>query len=306
MLRASEIRPRLRGITLVELLVVIVIISMLMALAVPVLSRALARSQLTQCTNNAYQIAFALQRHDEQRGGLPGWLNVSPNNSPVLCSWPVALLPFIGRTDIYDTWPQLPNNPSVELFVCPSNRPDKRITYPALHYACNIGASGTAANDGPFLNLSSGTGTRLSLDDIADADGTATTLAFAEKSAIGFQPHSWIYSRTTLPSGSLFGSGTSVPPVFGVSGSPLSPVINGTTTRAFAPSSTHSGGVVVAFCDGHTAFLRNELQPYEYGQVLTPKSRWQSNVNKTNSAAMQPWLLKSGQPYLLDEKILKQ
>jgi hypothetical protein len=64
--------------------------------------------------------------------------------------------------------------------------------------------------------------------------------------------------------------------------------------------------VVVAFCDGHTAFLRKEMQPYEYGQLLTPKTRWQSNLNKTNSVAMQPWLLKSGSAYLLDETIIKQ
>ena len=312
MLLASGSRLPLRGITLVELLVVIAIIAVLAALLTPALSRAMARSQLTQCTNNAYQIAFALQRHDEQRGGLPGWLNASPNGSTVLCSWPVSLLPYMGRSDIYDMWPQLPNSPSIDLFICPSNRPDnsnrpdKRLAYPVVHYACNIGASGTVANDGAFLNLASGTGTRLSLDDIADADGTATTLAFAEQSALAFQPHSWIYAKTSVPSGSLFGSGTSAPPVFGVSGLPAYPVINGTNTRTYAPSSQHSGGVVVAFCDGHTAFLRNELQPYEYGQLLTPRSRWQSGVNKTNSTAMQPWLLKSGQPYLLDEKILKQ
>jgi prepilin-type N-terminal cleavage/methylation domain-containing protein/prepilin-type processing-associated H-X9-DG protein len=306
MRHASGTRPPPRGITLVELLVVIAIIAVLAALLTPALSRAMARSQLTQCTNNAYQIAFALQRHDEQRGGLPGWLNTSPNNSTVLCSWPVSLLPYIGRSDIYDMWPQLPNDPSIDLFICPSNRPDKRITYPALHYACNIGASGTVANDGAFLNLASGTNTRLSLDDIADADGTATTLAFAEQSALRFQPHSWTYATTSVSPGSLFGSGTSVPPVFGASGDPVYPVINGTNTRTYAPSSQHSGGVVVAFCDGHTAFLRNELQPYEYGQLLTPRSRWQSNVNKTNSTAMQPWLLKNGKPYLLDEKILKQ
>jgi hypothetical protein len=39
---------------------------------------------------------------------------------------------------------------------------------------------------------------------------------------------------------------------------------------------------------------------YVYGQLLTPRSRWQGTVNKTNSTAMQPWLLKSGSAYLLD------
>ena len=305
--RPAADRGRPRGITLVELLVVISIVSVLAALAVPAFSRAIARSRLTQCTNNAYQLAFALQRYDEQRGNIPGWLNANPSGAAGLCSWPVPLLPFLGRSDISDTWPQLPNNPTIDLLICPSNRPDtRRITYAVTHYAGNIGASGTVANDGIFLNVTSTSSYRLSLDDVAEADGTATTLAFAEKSALGFQPHAWVYAPASAPAGSLFGSGTTVPPVFGASGTPMYPVINGTASRTFAPASTHDGGVVVAFCDGHTAFLRKELQPYEYGQLLTPKSRWQSGVNKTNSTAMQPWLLKSGSAYLLDEKVLKQ
>jgi hypothetical protein len=74
-----------------------------------------------------------------------------------------------------------------------------------------------------FLNIS-GTSTQTwSLDDIADADGTATTLAFAEKSSPPgfplFSSHTWIYPAAGSSQLSiLFGSGTSQPPVFGVSG----------------------------------------------------------------------------------------
>lgn len=320
----SPLNPRRPlGVTLVELLVVMAVISVLVALSVPALSGAIARSQLTQCTSNQYQLAFALQGHDERYGRLPGWLNVSATTpSTTYCSWPVRLLPFIGRNDIFDMWPTLPNNPSIDLLICPSNRPDKRITYPAVHYAGNIGVTGTVANDGVFLSLPSGTSIGISLDEIADADGTATTLAFAEKSSLKFQPHAWTYARASVPTGSLFGSGTSLPPVFGAATLPAAPkppktayVINRfprdskdadkVDTRSFAPSSNHAGGVVVAFCDGHTAFVKDSLQPYEYGQLLTPRSRWQGATNKTNSAAMQPWVLRNGQPYLLDEKILR-
>jgi prepilin-type N-terminal cleavage/methylation domain-containing protein len=331
-----------KGLTLVELLVVIAIIAVVAGLTATVVPRVWARSQLTQCTNNAYQIAFALQRHDEQRGNIPGWLNTNPVNSmnttgTGLCSWPVPLLPFLGRSDLYDTWPKLPNNPTIDLFVCPSNRPDKRITYPVVHYAGNIGATGTAANDGIFLNLTSAASTRLTLDDIADADGTTTTLAFTEKSSFGFSPHSWIYPLNSTPLGSLFGSGTASPPVFGVPQLQPAPpcgsyksipttVINNNAARDFAGSSGHLGGVVAAFCDGHTAFLRNDLQPHVYGQILTPRSRWVplspgKNKNVTNVPFLEPWLVTNPQddnprlcpstskpwiPYLLDEKILKQ
>lgn len=295
------------AMTLVEVLAVCAIIGILASLALPALARAIARGRLTQCTNNQYQVAFALLRYDEQFGSIPGWLNQSPNGATVACSWAVPLLPFLGRNDIYDVWPDLPNNPTIDSFVCPTNRPAKAITYPVLHYAANVGVNGTNANDGVFLNLYTGASSTLSLDAIAEADGTSTTLAFTEKAASDFQPHTWTfgYAPASVPAGATFGSGSTTPPVFGVSGSPLATVINNATARNFAPSSAHGGGAVVVFCDGHTAFLSDSLQPYVYAQLLTRKSRWQGTTNTTNSPAMQPWLLKSGVPYLLDEKALK-
>jgi prepilin-type N-terminal cleavage/methylation domain-containing protein/prepilin-type processing-associated H-X9-DG protein len=315
-------RPRLRpaGLTLVELLVVFAIIGILVALLAPATVRVLARGRLTQCTNNQYQVAFALLRFDDKKRSIPGWLNDNPGGQAGACNWGVPLLPFLGRTDIYDMWPQLPNDPRIELFVCPSARTRTDPGYPVLHYAANIGAGNLGMtetarlkdkNDGVFLNCYQDATEPVSLDDVADADGAAVTLAFAEKSMVsekatgGFQPHTWVYSLTSLPAGGPFGSGPNLPPVFGVSGTPVAPVIGQTATRAFAPASNHDGGVVVAFCDGHTGFLADSLQPYEYAQLLTPKSRWQGGVNKTNSTAIQPWLLKSGQPYLLDERILR-
>lgn len=324
-----------RGLTLVELLTVIVIIGVLAALSVPALSRAIARSQQTQCTNNLYQLGFALLRYDEQHGGIPGWLNDSPNvttgtiTTGTGCSWTVPLMPMLGRGDIYDAWPQLPNNPTVEGFICPSNRPGRGVDYPAVQYAANAGAgviadltvSGTDKGDGVFKNRMSvwdATAQKwkqqtspVSLDMIAESDGAATTLAFAEKSSLGFQPHAWAFERKTPleVTYSPFGAGASWPAVFGVAATvgPTRPVINNAliSIRNFAPSSGHAGGVVVVFCDGHTGFLRDTLQPHEYAQLLTRRSRWQGTANKTNTPGMQPWLLRSGQPYLLDEKILR-
>jgi len=305
--------------TLVELLAVCAIIGILAAMALPALSRAIARSRLTLCTNNQYQVAFALLRYDEQYGSVPGWLNQLPlpaASGTVACSWTIPLLPFLGRNDVYDmildranvaTGLNLPNESRVEVFICPANRAARTVTYPT-HYTGNVGASGTNANDGVFLNVFRGS-PAISLGDIADADGSATTLAFAEKASFAFDPQAWTYSTTgaAAPVVAAFGAGTAVPPVFGVSGVPPSgpPVINKASFLGFAPSSVHPVGAVVAFCDGHTGFLSDALQPYEYGQLLTPKSRWSGVTNMTNSAAMQPWLLRSGQPYLLDEKILR-
>jgi prepilin-type N-terminal cleavage/methylation domain-containing protein/prepilin-type processing-associated H-X9-DG protein len=322
-----------RGLTLVELLVVLAIVGLVVSLAVPALSRAIARGQVTKCTNNQYQIAFALLRYDDKQGKLPGWLNYSPNDDPdnpakPACTWTVPMLPFLGRSDIYDSWPQLPNNSTIDTLICPSNRPGRGVEYPAVAYAANAGAGGTDGDDGVFVDIftkfpatTPGSTappkplTPVSLDVIADADGTSTTLAFAEKAALGFQPHNWAHQPAAAPQGSPFGPPRTpspnavlptLPPIFGVATPPVPfPILNTGSTQHFAPASTHDGGVVVAFCDGHTAFLGNKLQPYEYAQLLTRRSRWQGATNKTNSSAMQPWLLRNGQPYLLDEKILR-
>lgn len=330
-------KPR-AGMTLVEVLAVCVIIGILAAMAFPALARAIARSRLTICTNNQYQIASALLRHDEQFGYIPGWLNeisVPIPSGTIAMSWPVPLLPFLGRSDIYDmifdslnsnSWPRpglptgLPNDTRIEGFVCPANRVAPTTQFP-LQYVANVGASGTQSNDGVFLRVFAPTPQMRSLADIADADGTAMTLAFTEKAAVGIDPHVWTY--WTAPDGApdsvVFPASRApptagLPPVFGVGeypGSaniPVSPpvIVNNSDFRHFSPSSVHPGGAVVAFCDGHTGFLSDKLQPYEYGQLLTVKSRWRGARNITNSVSMWPWLLRSGTAYLLDEKILRQ
>jgi len=104
-----------------------------------------------------------------------------------------------------------------------------------------------------------------------------------------------------------FDTGNGFAPVFGVSGSATSPVINQPGTRAFAPSSEHVDGVVVAFCDGHTDFLSNNVSPWVYGQLLTPCTRWPPpGNNPTNPQPMQGWLRKDGNPYILDQRDLKK
>lgn len=303
--------------TLVEMLVVIAIIGILMGLSMPALGRARERGRLTTCTNNVYQIAFALLRYDEQKGSVPGWLNPPPSGT-VPASWPVYLLPDLGRNDIYDSWASLSSGtglaPVIEQFVCPSYKvpPSTLSQYPPICYSANVGATGTSFADGVFLDLYNQSPTPLplsplSLDSISDGDGTSTTLAFAEKAFRGFLPHRWDYKLK--PATLSLGNGKDFPSAFGVTGSVTPLVINQVETNAFAPSSEHLKGVVAVFCDGHTSFLSDDISPWVYGQLLTPLSRWSNTVtatNRYNSAAMRPWLLKDGQPYLLDQRDLKE
>jgi len=74
-------RPTARrsGFTLVEIMIVIGIIALLMGLLLPAVLRARESGRRTACTNNQYQLAFAVQRHADSSGALVGWRNPSPN-----------------------------------------------------------------------------------------------------------------------------------------------------------------------------------------------------------------------------------
>ncbi|MFN0057170.1 MAG: type II secretion system protein [Planctomycetota bacterium] len=60
-----------RGFTLVELLVVILILSMLMALSMPVLSYARAKQKKTVCKNDIEQLSLAISSYSTETGDFP-------------------------------------------------------------------------------------------------------------------------------------------------------------------------------------------------------------------------------------------
>ena len=62
---------KLRGFTLVELLVVIVIIAALAGLSAPMILRQRKAADRTEAINNAKQIGLALLEFDQEFGGFP-------------------------------------------------------------------------------------------------------------------------------------------------------------------------------------------------------------------------------------------
>lgn len=65
----ERFRPRTRGFTLLELLVVVAIIAMLVAILIPVLSQARAQVRRTICAANLRQIAIAWHGYLKDNGG---------------------------------------------------------------------------------------------------------------------------------------------------------------------------------------------------------------------------------------------
>ena len=302
MIRSSSSLPRAsrRAFTLVELLVVISIIAVLVGLLIPAVNAARESGRRTKCTNNQYQMAMAMIRHNDSNGYVPGWRNAMPTNSgPQPASWPIMILPFIEQNDVYKAIAMNPASapaPLIEMFVCSSAGIDGS-NDPLLTYSGNCGSASNARRaDGVMLDTTITSGTvsgRLGMDDISNGDGTMKTLLLSEKSGRAATPAFWnlpIPITTDSPSGEFdFENSSPIPPCFGIWRRPNVQVINDSTTGApgasSQPSSQHPGGVVVAFCDGHTGFLQDGISPAVYAQVLSWNHLKSSDMSKTNWGA---------------------
>jgi prepilin-type processing-associated H-X9-DG protein len=272
----------------VELLVVITIIAVLMGLLLPAVQAAREASRRTVCQNNQYQLAFAAIRHSEQNGFIPGWRNeVRLTTSGTQHSWPVMLTPFIERSDIWKQYTTgVTGTVFVTTFVCPSSPPDSQ-TGPTLAYAGNSGGGSNARRfEGVMLDTTvtspAASSGRLSLDDVSSNDGTAFTLILSEKCGPGnatspLTQASW--TAAVLASGTAWSGGSggnTMNSVFGIAGTSQpanSKIINSVSASApgfySQPSSNHPQGAVVAFCDGHTEFAKDSLEPRVYAQLLS-------------------------------------
>ena len=186
-----------KAFTLVELLVVVVIISMLMALLLPAVVGARARARQTQCTNQQQELGKALSQYEGAKGYLPGYVNRVAMDSADndgdgfldesdehAVSWVVMVFQYLGEGDLWKRWRD-PNVPMLDLtppindktthttpavpnddfaavrlprLICPTD--DSEELAP-LSYVVNCGLSDYGLNYDPLLNSISTT------DDVA-------------------------------------------------------------------------------------------------------------------------------------------
>ncbi len=275
--------------TLVELLVVITIIAVLMGLLLPAVQGAREAARRTGCQNNQYQLAFAAIRFEQANGFVPGWRNTGPV-TPGVSPWTIMILPFIERNDIYksvDSSGLSPNSVFVSTFVCPSSPPEAQNNSWLAYAGSSRPTQGVNAArfQGVMLDTTVAATGRLSMDEISSNDGTAFTLLLSEKCGPGTTENplgqaNWNSTRNDTRLFSTDGStathtpGNNMLPLFGIAGTtPPTKVINSGSAAEpgfrSQPSSNHPGGAVAAFCDGHTEFLKDSLQPRVYAQLLS-------------------------------------
>lgn len=165
---------RRAGLSLIELVVVIAIISLLIAITAPAVMQVREAARATQCRNNLRQIGLALHNYHDTYQAFP------PN---VTTPWPVAIAPYLDQTPLYNSYDhnfdafQSPSNERLgmqvwPIFQCPSDRPT--LISPQGWWPSSYAANIELVNVGGSLNrCTDGTSHSGLAIEIALSDGLA-------------------------------------------------------------------------------------------------------------------------------------
>jgi prepilin-type N-terminal cleavage/methylation domain-containing protein len=128
-------RGRLKGMTLVELLVALAIVALLVGLLLPALQATREAARATACCNHLRQIALATEQFRTTRRAFPPARIVGGPEEPELAStgptWLFRVLPWLEETKAHENWApgQAYAGQSasirdlvVPVFLCPSRR----------------------------------------------------------------------------------------------------------------------------------------------------------------------------------------
>ena len=88
---------RRRGVSLVELLVVLAIISVLIGLMLPAIQAARSRARAAVCQNHLRQLGFATAHFFEIEKKIP-----APPQPGKISGWAIAILPFMEQNNLAD------------------------------------------------------------------------------------------------------------------------------------------------------------------------------------------------------------
>jgi prepilin-type N-terminal cleavage/methylation domain-containing protein/prepilin-type processing-associated H-X9-DG protein len=212
-----------RGFTLLELLVVVIILAVLIALLLPATRSAGPAARRAQCTNNLKQIALALHNYEQANNALPPAYTVDANGKP-LHSWRTLVLPYLEQEPLYRTidlskpWNDPANATALEtslsVFRCPEAAGPKNTTT----YLGIVSPNGCLSPEAPRR-----------LAEITDAhESTLMVIEAGEENAVP-----WM---APLDANELLVTGL------------------GPTTKLH-----HAGGMNACFVDGRVAFLKASI-----------------------------------------------
>jgi len=278
MQKAAKTTQR-RGLTLLEILIVIAIIGLLLALSIAAVQRARDSAAQLDSKNNLKNIILAVHNYSDVTGRLPEapiqtvtWNGITHPAKPVV-SVLVSILPYIDQSAAASlaakTGLFLP--PAFAAFISPAD------PTASDGIAQGAGISSYAANNWVFRD-----GMRFAA---TFGDGASNTIAFAEHYAYNCQGATFTYWLNAQPASypqerrATFADFSDVPPV-----DQLLPgwwYGGGTYTFQVAPSRSdcnprlaqtpHSSGMLVALGDGSVRTIAPGISNFTYWAAVTPR-----------------------------------
>ncbi len=275
-----------RGISLLELLIVIAIIAILIGLTLSGVQKARQSAARTRCTNHMRQLGLALHGYHDAKGQLPAGMTLDNERAPEpYLSWLARLLPYVEQEPLWRQTEEAflieknflspvhaARGHVVSIFLCPA---DSRITSPAsqdrtnhpVAYTSYLGVEGVNAglNNG-LLYVDS----KHKFSDVVD--GTSSTLLIGERPPSANLDLGWWYAgwgqRQNGDAEFLLGARTRCynryRDVCDEGPYHFTPGTFKNPCDAFHFWSPHAGGANFAFADGSVKFLRysaDEIMP---------------------------------------------
>jgi prepilin-type processing-associated H-X9-DG protein len=113
-------RDARHGLTILELLVTIGLVTVLMAFLLPAIHSARESARRIQCQNNLRQIGLALHQHHETSGSLPrGW--TPQEGADFANGWAATILPLLEQSALHERVSTSLTNVTPDVFICPSD-----------------------------------------------------------------------------------------------------------------------------------------------------------------------------------------
>ncbi len=183
--RSQTHRDR-RGITLLEVLVVILVLGLLVMITIFILPRRREVARLTGCRRNLAQIGIALALYDRSEGQLPmipSLVSDPPSSGgPLRAILDSLVLPDLTKLAADRKVPEAQPRPiltprPVPGFVCPSDR----VPHNVAAFTAPVSYRATTGDQSDGRNGGFAPGRTLRLVEIEEGDGQSFTAAFSER-----------------------------------------------------------------------------------------------------------------------------
>jgi len=170
----KRLRGRRAGFTLVELLVVIAIITVLIAIALPVFSRAREKARQTACMANLHQLAMAIRMYRMDMGFYPGPYDPATGEGGLNALYPAYVTSrkvLVCPDDLTDSGEKYVGQ-TVRIYSSPSSYREQTRDEVPLFRALLLAASSLYADVDPEYWLNLWQYNRLNPEDDDPADPT--------------------------------------------------------------------------------------------------------------------------------------